>query len=83
MQNASSKQIAVLDKVFAPNYSRWRTWAEQNLLGRDAHRMVTRVWGMTQNDLTPHSRRYDETRAAFEWVREYAKRLGYNPKENS
>lgn len=74
---ASPNQIAALSKVFAPHYSRWKTWAEQSLSMSDASPMIARVIGMTQNDLNSHAQRHAETVQAFEEVREMARKLGY------
>lgn len=77
MLKATERQIAALAKVFAPRYSEWTTWAEDNLTIRDASQMLDKVAGMTQNDLSPHAKRYEETKQAFEEVRQMATELGY------
>lgn len=70
---ASEKQILALSKVFAPHYTRWKTWATANLDMRDASRMIDKVRGMTQNDLgrKPH------VKEAFDEVRDMARQIGY------
>jgi hypothetical protein len=77
MRKASPAQILTLNKVFAPWYSKWKEWASTELSYEDAYKMIGMVHGMTQNDLSIGSPRFDETRAAFAAVRAYAKKLGY------
>ena len=71
MPMASERQIGYLSKCFAPWYSDWRAWARRHLRFEDAHLMIGQIAGMTQFDRT------EKQQAAFEWVRQTAKDLGY------
>ena len=74
---ATERQIAALQKVFAPEYTEWKTWATERLSFADADRWVGWTIGMTQNDLHQFCKRYKETNTAFMKVRQEAAAQGF------
>jgi len=74
MKLATQAQIQALNKVFAPCYSEWKKWANENLPLPIASEMIGRVHGYMQMD---YQRGKPEAVAAFEGVRMQAYQLGY------